>query len=271
MDDFETLRITVNDHIAHVELNRPEKANAMNRAFWSECRQAFEHIDESDDARVVVISAKGKHFSAGIDLELLADLNGGLKHDDPARRVDSLRRLILDFQGAFTAIERCRKPVLAAIHGGCIGGGVDMVSACDMRYCTVNARFQIMEIDIGLTADVGTLQRLPHIIGDGMMRELAYTGRAVKGPEAREIGLVNQVFEDHAQLLDGVMDIARQIASKSPLAIRGTKEMILYARDHSVADGLNYVATWNAGMISEADLREAMAAQQAQRPPAFGD
>lgn len=270
MGDYQTMEVFVADQIGHVVLNRPEKANAMNQAFWQECRQAFVQLDADPAARVVVLSARGRHFSAGIDLGMLSTI-GGDKEAEPARRVERLRRLILELQGTFSAIERCRKPVLAAVQGGCIGGGVDMVSACDMRYCTEDAQFIIKEIDIGLTADVGTLQRLPHLIGDGMLRELAYTGRPLGGAEAGALGLVNRVFPDAEALQAGVLEVARQIADKSPLAVRGTKEMILYTRDHTVDDALNYVATWNAGMISETDLREAMAAQQAQRPPRFDD
>jgi enoyl-CoA hydratase len=161
--------------------------------------------------------------------------------------------------------------VLAAIHGACIGGGVDLICACDMRYCSADAFFSIKEIDIGMTADVGTLQRLPKIIGDGMARELAYTGRKVTGEEAREIGLVNRVFASPDALQAGVMEIAATIAAKSPLSIRGIKEMIVYARDHSVADGLNYIATWNAAMLMSADLKEAMMAGMEKRTPKFRD
>ena len=270
MADYQTLELHVADRIGHVTLNRPEKANAMNEAFWQECRRAFVALDADPAVRVVVLGARGPHFSAGIDLGMLASI-GGDKTQEQARRTERLRRLILELQEAFSAIERCRKPVLAAVQGGCIGGGVDMVSACDMRYCTEDAQFIIKEIDIGLTADVGTLQRLPHLVGDGLLRELAYTGRPMGGAEAAASGLVNRVFADTEALHAGVLEVARRIAAKAPLAVRGTKEMILYTRDHSVADALNYVATWNAGMISEADLREAMAAQQEQRPPRFDD
>ena len=149
----------------------------------------------------------------------------------------------------FNAVDHCSKPVLAAIQGYCLGGAIDLISACDMRYCSADVQFAIKEIDIGMAADVGTLQRLPRLIGDGMLRELAYTGRTVEAAEAREIGLVNRVFETHDTLLAGVMDIARAIAAKSPVAVRGTKEMIRYMRDHRVDDGLEYVATWNLSLI----------------------
>ncbi len=271
MDEYETLTLTVEDKIAHVAIDRPGKSNAMNAAFWEECRRLFQRIDEDAAIRVAVVSGNGRHYSAGIDLEMLEGLLSDEPRADHARRIDRLRSTILEMQASFTAIDRCRIPVIAAIHGGCIGGGVDMVSACDMRYCTANAFFVIKEVDVGLAADMGTLQRLPHIVGDGMMRELAYTGRKLTGPEAKEIGLVNRVFEDKQSMMDGVMAIAHEIARKPPLAVRGTKEMIRFARDHTVAEGLNYVATWNAGMISEPDVREAIAAQVAKRAPAFED
>jgi enoyl-CoA hydratase len=190
---------------------------------------------------------------------------------DPARSREALRRLILDLQDCLSTVERCRKPVLAAIQGACIGGAIDLVTCCDMRYAAAEVQFSVREIDVGMTADVGTLQRLPRLIPDGVARELAYTGRSVDGAEAKAIGLVNQVYATPETLLDGVRAIARRIAAKSPLAIRGTKEMLNYGRDHSVADGLNYVATWNAAMLISADLDETLAAMREQRPPRFLD
>lgn len=279
MDAYETLQVAVADKVAHVMLNRPDKSNAMNAAFWEDCRRVFQWIDGEAAIRAVVLSGNGRHFSSGIDLELLGSLLDGSqntgqdsgKDTEPARRVEALRRMILQMQQAFTAIEQCRVPVLAAVQGACIGGAVDMVSACDMRYATASAFFVIKEVDVGLTADMGTLQRLPHIIGDGMMRELAYTGHKVLGKRALEIGLVNRVYKDKEAMLDEVLGLAREIAGKSPLAVRGTKQMILYTRDHTVADGLNYVATWNAGMLSPTELREAIAAQMEQRAAVFED
>jgi enoyl-CoA hydratase len=170
-----------------------------------------------------------------------------------------------------SAIERCRKPAIAAMHGACVGFAIDMSTCCDMRYSTTDAFFSVKEIDIGMTADVGTLQRLPKLIPDGMARELAYTGRKMSGEEAQKMGLVNRCFDNQETLMAGVMQIAQDIAQKSPLAMRGTKEMILYARDHSVADGLNYIATWNAAMLLSDDLQEAMKANREKRPAKFAD
>jgi enoyl-CoA hydratase/carnithine racemase len=174
-------------------------------------------------------------------------------------------------QDTVSAVERCRKPVLAAIHGACIGGGIDIATACDIRYCSADAVFSVREVDVGLTADVGTLQRLPKLIGEGMARELAYTGRNFNGGEALAMGLVNRCYDTPAELAAGVGEIAAAIAAKSPLAVRGSKEMITYARDHPVADGLNYVATWNAAMLLSADLGEALAAARERRPAKFRD
>ncbi|MBU3056125.1 crotonase/enoyl-CoA hydratase family protein [Pseudomonas indica] len=270
MTDYKAFRIELADKIAHVQINRPEKVNAMNADFWTEIIDVFRWVDETDEVRVVVLSGAGKHFSSGIDLMLLAQAGSQLGKDT-GRNAEALRRTILELQASFNAVDNCRKPVLAAIQGYCLGGAIDLISACDMRYSTVDAQFSIKEIDMGMAADVGTLQRLPRIIGDGMMRELAYTGRTVDGEEALRIGLVNRTYTDQTELLDGVFGIAREIAAKSPIAIRGTKEMIRYMRDHRVDDGLNYIATWNAAMLQSADLRVAMAAHMSKQKPEFAD
>ena len=268
--EYETFIVSVDDKIAHVQINRPDRANAMNRRFWDEIKQIFDWIDDTGEVRAAVLSGIGKHFCAGIDLAMF-DEGIGKPSSCDGRRRENLRREILRLQGKLSAIETCRKPVLAAIHGVCYGGGIDMSCCCDIRYCTVDARFSIKEIDIGMTADVGTLQRLPHIIGDGIMRELAYTGREFLGSEAKDIGYVNQAFENKELMMDAVMGLAGEIAAKSPLSIRGTKEMIVYSRDHSVHDGLDHIATWNAGMLMSDDLHEAMTAKLEKRMPRFKD
>ena len=270
MPDYKAFRVELNDKIAHVQINRPDKVNAMNADFWSEIVEIFQWIDDTDEARVVVLSGAGKHFSSGIDLMLLAQAGSALGKD-VGRNAEALRRKILQLQASFNAVDNCRKPVLAAIQGYCIGGAIDLVSACDMRYCTVDAQFSIKEVDMGMAADVGTLQRLPRIIGDGMMRELAYTGRSIDGHEAVRIGLANRAYDNYEALLAGVMEIAEQIAAKSPIAVRGTKEMIRYMRDHRVEDGLEYIATWNAAMLQSEDLRLAMAAHMTKQKPEFAD
>lgn len=268
---FETLEVSLEDHIATVRLNRPDKANAMNATMWQEIRQAFQWVDETPEARVAVLQGEGKLFTAGIDLQMMMGLGPQIQNDCDGRTREALRRVILDLQDTLSSLERCRKPVLAAIHGGCIGGGIDLITCADMRYASADAYFTIKEIDIGMTADVGTLQRLPKLVGEGIVRELAYTGRKFDAAEAKDIGLVNRVFESREALYAGVRDIAATIAAKSPLSIRGTKEMITYARDHSVADSLNYIATWNAAMLMSQDLTEAMMSSMAKRAPHFKD
>ena len=270
MADYCAFNVDVNDGVAHVQINRPEKINAMNAEFWSEIREIFAWVEDTAEVRVVVLSGAGKHFSSGIDLMLLAQV-AGLLGKEVGRNARTLKRKIEELQSSFNAVDECSKPVIAAIQGYCLGGAIDLISACDMRYSTTDAQFAIKEVDIGMAADVGTLQRLPHIIGDGMMRELAYTGRTVEGEEAQRIGLVNRTYPDQKALMAGVFEIARSIAQKSPIAIQGSKEMIRYMRDHSIADGLNYIATWNAAMLQSEDLRVAMAAHMNKQAPEFKD
>lgn len=270
MNEYKAFRVELADKVAQVVIDRPEKINAMNADFWAEIIDVFRWVDDTDEVRVVVLSGAGPHFSSGIDLQLLAQVGAQLGKD-VGRNAERLRRKILSLQASFNAVDHCRKPVIAAIQGYCLGGAIDLISACDMRYCSADARFSIKEIDMGMAADVGTLQRLPRIIGDGMMRELAYTGRTLDGAEAQAIGLVNRVYENPEALMEGVNELARQIAEKSPLAIRGTKEMIRYMRDHRVDDGLEYIATWNAAMLQAADLRVAVAAHMARQKPDFAD
>ena len=269
--EFQTLKVGLAGQVATIELNRPEQANAMEARMWAELRDAMRWLDETADARVGVISGAGKHFTAGIDLGMLAGMKAQITDDCDGRAREKLRRVILDLQDTFSSIERCRKPVIAAIHGACVGAGIDLVSACDLRYCSADAFFSVKEIDVGLTADVGTLQRLPHLVGEGIARELVYTGRKVSGAEAKELRLVNHCYADRDALMAAMRELAATLAAKPPLALRGCKEMITYARDHSVADGLNYVATWNAAMLMSTDLDESLAAGREKRAPKFLD
>jgi len=269
LPSYQTLSLGLRGHVALVELDRPDKANAMSAAMWREINDCFGWCDTTAAVRAVVLAGRGRHFCAGIDLKMFEDLDDqGL---EVARRAESRRNTIERLQADLGAIERCRKPVLAAIHHTCIGGGVDMVCCADMRYCTGDAYFAIKEIDLGMVADVGTLQRLPRLIGDGMVRELAYTGRRMDAAEALRLGFVNRVFDDRESMLAEVLGIAGAIAARSPLAIRGTKEVILYARDHSVADGLRYIANWNAGMLSAADLMQSVASGGKPDAVGYGD
>jgi len=268
--NYETLAVSLTDGVANVVLNRPDKSNAINQRMWSDIRNVFLEIDKTPAARVVVLSGAGRHFTAGIDLTMLSQITqGDAAH--PAHQREKLRQTILDLQDVITSLEKCRKPVIAAIHGACIGGGIDLTCAADMRYCSADANFAIKEIELGLVADVGTLQRLPKLIGDGMARELSYTGRPFSGAEAKEIGFVNRCYGTRDEMMTGVTVIAQSIAAKSPLAIRGTKEMLLYTRDHSVADSLTYIAIWNAALLESDDMAEAFAASMEKRPARFRD
>lgn len=263
------VEVKIDKNIAIVTLNRPDKANAINAVGWDKIKSTFEELDINEDVRVIVLNGgESKHFCGGIDLEMLMSISQETIKCN-GRKNEKLRKTILNLQAPINAIENCTKPVLAAIHGGCIGAGVDIVSACDIRYCTDDTFFTIKEIDMGMVADLGTLQRLPKIIGEGKVREMAYTGRNVNGKEAEKIGLVNDSFENKEIMMDNVLKIAEQIASKSTLSIRGTKHILLHSRDHTVAQGLEYMATWNAAMLISNDLMEAFSAKMSKREAIF--
>lgn len=269
--NYKTFKVSIENNIAQVSFNRPDKANSLNALAWEEMQSIFEMLNETPEVRVIVLTGEGKNFCAGIDLATLMDLQKYNELSCEGRKREKLRGFIFKLQETITAIEKCRKPVLAAIHRACVGGAVDIVSACDMRYCTEDAYFSIKEIDLGLVADIGTLQRLPTILNPGLMAELAYTGRNVMGAEAAQIGLVNSVSPTREAMMEKVMDIARTIAAKSPLCIRGTKEMLLYKRDHTVDESLNYMVAWNASMLLSDDLTESFAAFMEKRQPVYKD
>lgn len=264
--------VEIADKVAHLRLNRPDAMNSMTRAFWSELPEIVRDIDDNAKARVIVLSSTGKHFSAGMDLSVFTGggQGSGPQHDRFIQ-AEAMRQNVLHLQNTFSVLDRARIPVLAAIQGGCIGGAVDMSSACDIRYCTADAFFCIQEINIAMTADVGTFPRLCKLIPEGWVRELAYTGRRLPAQKAKEIGLVNEVYPDQAAMLDAVMSVAREIAAKNPIAVSGSKVMINYARDHSINDGLDYIATWQAGMFAPPHMAEAFAARQEKREPSFPD
>ena len=265
-------KVSIENNVAHIVLNRPEAFNAMPRPFWNELPTIVHDINDNAKARVIVISSTGKHFTAGMDVSVFTDgesitASGG----DPHTRAEAFRQFVLTLQGSFSCLDNARIPVIAAIQGGCIGGGVDMVSACDIRYATDDAFFQIAEINIGMTADVGTFPRLCNLIPQGWVRELAYAGRRLPAAKAKEIGLVNDTFATQDAMLAHVMELAHEIAAKAPVAVAGSKRMINYARDHSIADGLDYIATWQSGMFSPPHMMEAFAAKSQKREPNFAD
>lgn len=269
--------VTIENNIAHIVLNRPEKRNSMNVAFWDELPAIIQDIDNESRARVIVISSTGPHFSSGLDISaFLANDNAaqeGSRPDPKEKRVkgEKLYQNIKRMQKSFSVLEDCRVPVLAAIQGGCIGGGIDLTTACDMRYASAEAFFTVYEINIGMTADVGTFPRLVKLIPEGIVRELCYTGRRMPAEEAKSAGLVNNVYPDQATMLAEVMKIAADIASKAPLAIYGCKRMINYARDHSTADGLDYISIWNASMLQPEEMMEAISANTDKRAGDFAD
>ncbi|WP_137166510.1 crotonase/enoyl-CoA hydratase family protein [Salinimonas lutimaris] len=265
---YTTLTVSEEGPIAHIQLSRPDALNSMVPAFWNELPAAIRAIDDVARARVIVISSTGKHFSAGMDLSVFENMAQSFT-GDPARSAEQMRRQVHLLQASFNSIEQARMPVLAAVQGGAIGGAVDLLCACDMRYCTDDAFFTIKETQIGMTADLGTLQRLPKLIPVGLAKELAYTGRQFSAREAQQAGFVNQTYTDQAAMLDGVMQIARQIAMNSPVAVSGTKTMINYAVDHTVAESLEYMATWQAGMFQMEDVLTAIKAQKQKVAPEF--
>ncbi|MGE3286074.1 MAG: crotonase/enoyl-CoA hydratase family protein [Pseudonocardia sp.] len=267
----EFVDVTVDSGVAHVRLDRPKAANALHGPLWRELHDVVRAVDAEPSARVAVISGNGRHFCAGIDVASLAELLAGDDERCAGRARERLWRTIRELQEVFTAVERCRVPVIAAVHGACVGAGLDLAVACDLRYASADATFVLKEVDLGLAADVGVLQRLPRIVGEGVARELAYTCRPVDGREAAGLRLANGVYDTPDELAAGVAGVAASFAAKSPLALRGTKHAITYARDHSVADGLEQIATWNAAMLPSADLDEAVAAFRERRAPRYAD
>ncbi len=272
---YQCFTVSIKNNIAHILLNRPEKRNSMNPVFWRELPLIIKDIDQGARARVIVLSSTGPHFSAGLDVSSFSGIG---QVDEEVAVNKETKRLqasaafydnLLHLQGSFNCLENCRLPVLAAIQGGCIGGGVDLVTACDIRYATEDAFLTIFETNIGMTADVGTFPRLVKLIPEGYVREMAYTGRRVSATEAKQMGLINAVYPDQETLLTSVMAIAAEIASKAPLAVYGCKRIINYARDHNTADGLDYIAIWNASMFKLEEIQEAMAANAEQRAGDF--
>ena len=267
--EYKCFKYSLEDHIAHVKLSRGDELNTMIKDFWSELPDLIDEISDEGEARVILITAEGKHFTAGMDLGNFTDSELTEKNSHQGLQNEAIYRLTKDLQYSFSSLEKSRIPVIVAIQGACVGGGVDMISACDIRYATSDAFFCIQETNLGLVADVGTLQRLPKLIPEGIVRDLALTGRKMMADEAEKYGLISAIFDDQESMLNHAMDTAREIASKSPLAISGIKEIINYSRDHSVDESLNYVALWNAAMKYEDDLKETFLAKMEKRDGLF--
>jgi len=268
---WECFDVSIKNRIAHIVLNRPDKRNSMCASFWTDLPAIVKDIDANAKARVIVISSTGPHFSAGIDLEMLSGDGIGRQDRNHAQHGAAFIAKVSQLQQTFTALEECRIPVIAAIQGGCIGGAVDLVTACDLRYATSDAFLTIYEINVGMTADVGTFPRITNLIPEGLARELAYTGRQMSADEAKSFGLINNVFPDHDALLSGVMEVAAEIASKPPLAIYGCKRAITYARDNTTTAALDHIGVWNASMLIPQEIQEAIQAGAEQREPQFSE
>ena len=271
---YKSFTVEVSDHIASLVLSRPDELNTMSRDFWVELGEVLEEINKNSEVRVVVMSSTGKHFCAGMDLSAFPNGVDNIpdgKKPDHARIGEAVYRVAKELQGYISSLEKIRVPVIAAIQGGCIGGAVDLVTACDIRLASKDAFFCIQEINIGMAADVGTLQRLPKIIPDSKMREMAYTGRRMYADEAKETGLVSDTYESQEEMLAAANELAKVIASKSPVAIYGLKAVMNYSRDHSVNEGLEYNALWSGAMLSQKDMTEAITANMEKRDATFND
>jgi enoyl-CoA hydratase len=267
MTPLQCFSLTTENHIAHLVLNKPEAMNTLHPTFWRELDAVLTQLHQDGKARALVISSTGKHFSAGMALETFA---GAITMDDqsPEGRA-AIFDVLADMQATFTKLETLRIPVIAAIQGGCIGGAVDMVSACCIRYATTQTFFCIQEINIGMVADVGTLQRLPKLIPLAIVKELAYTGKRLDAQRALQYGLVNAVFETETAMLEAALECAAEIASKPPIAIWGTKQAIHYARDHSVDDALKQMGWLQGAIWSNRNVMEAVMAMKTKRAGEF--
>ena len=266
---YECFEISVERAVAHLRLSRPERRNAMTLAFWRELPQAVRELDASGGVRALVISSSGPHFTAGMDLSVFqgADALGTGSVAARAR----FRAKLEELQATFGALAEARFPVIAAVQGGCIGGGVDMATACCLRYATRDAYFVIQEINIGMMADVGTFNRLPKQLPEAVVRELGYSGERLGAERAERLGFVNGLFERHDALVAGALQAARRIASKAPIAVAATKRMISFARDHSVAESFEYLNALQPGIFSIEDIQRSVAAARGGAPAEYAD
>ncbi|KAI1438384.1 enoyl CoA hydratase-like protein [Xylaria sp. CBS 124048] len=261
------------EYVAHVQTNRPEKLNAFLEAMWVELSQIFDKLSHDPNVRAVVFSAVGeKAFTAGLDVHAASE-GGMLSQDtttDGSRFATRLRRHIYEFQGCISSIEKCEKPVIVVLHGISFGLAIDMSSCADIRICSKDAKFSVKEVDIGLAADIGTLARLPKVVGNlSWVKEVCLSARFFDADEALAVGFVSRVLENKAKAVEAGLELATLIASKSPVAVQGTKELLNHARDHSVADNLRYTAAWNAGMLQSNDVAAAMLSGIKKTAPRF--
>ena len=263
---YKTLTVSTEGYIARITLDRPDRLNAMNADFWNELPAAVRALDAGGEVRAIVIDANGKHFTAGLDLGMFGTPPDPADVTARVQKAARFRHNTARMQQTFSALEDCRVPVIAALHGGCIGGGVDLISACDLRYASRDAYLTVYEINVGLTADVGTFPRLCKLLPEGIVRELAYTGRRMGAEEGERRGLFNEVLDSKEAALERALEVAKDIAGKSPLAVHGCKRMITYARDHNTADSLDYVVTWNAGMLHSEEVMAAVTAGKTGEP-----
>lgn len=267
---YQCFDFSISDKIAHLRFNRPDSMNSMQPVFFRELGSILQGLQQAGEARVLIISSTGKHFTAGMALDVFA--GGAIRIDDTsAGGRANIALLLQEIQDCFNRIEELRMPVISAIQGGCIGGGVDLICATDIRLATSDAFFCIGEINIGMTADLGTLQRLPKLIPEGIVHEMAYTGRRLSAARALAVGLVNEVFDSQEALLAGALQMAQEIAQKPPVAIWGSKQAIHYARDHSTHDALQQMGRLQSGIWQSSNLMEAFLAKQQGRATEFDD
>ena len=270
-EKYRNISVTwIGEHVVQVALNRPHKLNAVDRVMWNEIGDVFSSLGSmGDGCRCILLVGSGSSFSAGIDVTdpSLMPSNEG---DDVAHKGIAFAPLIRDMQACFTALEKCPVPVIAAVHGNCIGAGVDLICAADVRWCTDDTIFSVREVQLGLAADVGTLQRLPKIVGNqSWVRDVCLTGRNIRAPEALQMGLVSRLVPDRAALFEEAATFCAEIASHSPVAVQGTKLGLIYARDHSVADSLEQILSYNALALQSHDLQNAWMARSSKSAPTF--
>jgi enoyl-CoA hydratase len=270
MTAWKAFTVRIADHIAEVTLIGPGKHNAMGPDFWQELPVLFAELDADPEVRAVVLAGSGRNFSVGLDLAAINPVFDAVLADRSlaAQRTDFHNKLIR-MQRAMTAVAECHKPVVAAVHGVCFGGGVDLIAAADIRYASADAKFSVREVKVAIVADAGSLHRLPAIIGDGHLRELAFTGKEITAARAEKIGLVNDVLPDAASALRQARATAREIAANPPLVVHGVKDVLGRERAGAVADGLKYVAAWNSAFLPSEDLTEALEAVSEGRQPRF--